>query len=134
MIELSQKQQEILNNLRWEYDEKLPYVPWEYTIIKWNQDKKKELEDFADMIYYSDKTENYIVLDDEPSEIFTCIKTNDYYYGVSEKDEGACIGRTYTDIQKLKDIYYFMQSEKFEYKKGISLSDIYNQFCNSKNI
>lgn len=34
-----QTQQELLDSLKWKYDEDLPYVPWEYTIIKWNNKK-----------------------------------------------------------------------------------------------
>ena len=125
MDKLSQEQQEMLNNLRWEYDKDLPYVPWEYSIIKWNKDKTKELEEIWNTIYNS--AENYIVLEDEPLECFSCIKIGDYYYGVSEKDEGICIGRTYTNSHKLKTIYNFMQSKKYKYEKGMSLSDIYNR-------
>ena len=125
MKELSQEQQEILNNLRWEYDKDSPYVPWEYSMIKWNKDKIKELEDIWNTIYNS--AENHIVLEDEPLECFSCVKIGDYYYGVSEKDEGICIGRTYTNSNKLKTIYNFMQSKNYKYEKVLSLSDIYNQ-------
>ena len=127
MYTLTLKQQELLNSLRWEYDEDLPDVPWEYTVIKWNKGKIKELEEFWNTIFYSKETENYIVLDDEPMECFTCIKTTDYYYGVSEKDDGFSIGRTFSNIHKLRKIYNFMKSQDFEYQKGMSLSDIYSQ-------
>lgn len=129
MDELSQKLQKILNNAKWEYDEDLPYVPWEYTIIKWNKENIKELEEFADILYNT--SEPNVILDDEPSECFTCKKIGYYYYAVSEKNEGNCICRTYADINKLKKIYYFMQSKDFEYQKGMSLNDIYNQLSNN---
>ena len=120
-------QEKLLNSLKWEYDKDLPYVPWEYTIINWNKGKTKELEEFWNMIFSSENIENRIILEEEPYECFSCIKIGDYYYGVSEKDEGYSIMRTFFYTHKLKDIYYFMQSKDFEYKKGMSLTDIYNQ-------
>lgn len=122
------EQEKLLNSLRWEYDEDLPYVPWEYSIIKWNKGKTKELEEFADMIYKS--AEPNVILDDEPNECFTCRLIGDYYYAVSEKDNGTCICRTYFLPHKLKNILRFMKSKDFEYKKGMSLTEIYNQLLN----
>ena len=114
-----------LNSLKWQYDEELPYVPWEYSLIKWNKKDTDRLEKFADMIYQT--AEPHEILEDEPLERFTCRLIGDYYYAVSEKDGWDCICRTYFHSYKLKDILRFMKSSEFNYKKGMSLKDIYNQ-------
>ena len=81
------------------------------------------------MLY--ETAEPNVILDDEPYECFTCKEIGDYY-GISEMDKSYVnIGRTYSDTDKLK-IYYFMKSENFEYKKGMSLADIYNQMLNKR--
>ena len=119
------KQENLLNSLTWKYDEDLPYVPWEYTLIKWKKEKEKELEKFYDMIYYS--AEPKVIFKEELSECFTCKKIGDYYYLVSDKDGEKSIGRTYFYTYKLEYMYRFMHSKDFKYKNGMSLNDIYNQ-------
>jgi len=120
-----QKQEKLLNSLKWQYDEDLPYIPWEYSIIKRNVGKTEELEKFADMLYKS--AEPTVIYDEEPYECFTCKLIGNYYYGISEKEEGLCINRTYFYSHILKDIIRFMQSKDFNYKKGMSLTEIHDQ-------
>ncbi|MBO4556892.1 MAG: hypothetical protein J5706_09035 [Elusimicrobiales bacterium] len=119
------EQEKWLDSLKWQYDEDLPYIPWEYSLIKWNKKDTDKLEKFADMIYQT--AEPHEILKDEPLERFTCRLIGDYYYAVSEKDGWDCICRTYFHSYKLKDILRFMKSSEFNYKKGMSLKDIYNQ-------
>ena len=38
------EQEKWLDSLKWQYDEDLPYIPWEYSLIKWNKKDTDKLE------------------------------------------------------------------------------------------
>lgn len=129
LILFARKEKEIIkysfiDNLKWVYNDKRQAKdePEEYISIKQNAGKAKELQEFADYIYKNAKHEK---INGVP---FTCLQRGDYYYRISDFD--GYIYRTYANDYKIKDIIRLIHSKDFEYKKDMSLTDIYSQVLN----
>ncbi|GAB1401446.1 hypothetical protein MASR1M68_03570 [Elusimicrobiota bacterium] len=110
------KQEKFLHSLKWKYSKELVDEPQEYTMFDWAKNKIKDLKAFAEKINQNAKKSNKKLL---------CFHTGQYKYWL-KSDE--CIVRSYSSDWKIKDIVRFVKSANFEYKKGITLSDVYKQF------
>ena len=113
-------QEKFAQSLKWEFDKATFNAPQEYTCLNWNINKSKEFKAFQSTI--KEKSEEHTI-DFDTKERFNCYLANDYYYWCCENK----IFRKLFYIYKTKDIIRFINSKDFEYKKGMSLTDIYNQ-------
>ena len=113
------KQEKFLNSLKWVYDKQKTDVPCEYTLFEWNKNKNKDLQIFAKDIQIKLKTNIYSGIP------YAYFETGEYGYWLATKEN--CIYRTYPFFFKIKSIERFIKSNDFEYKKNMSLSDVYTQ-------
>ena len=113
-------QEKFAQNLKWEFDTATFNTPQEYTYLNWNINKSKEFKAFQTTIKEKSKEQT---IDFDTRERFNCYLANDYYYWCC----GNKIFRKLFYTYKTKDIIRFINSKDFEYKKEMSLTDIYNQ-------
>lgn len=113
-------QERFLQNLKWEFDKSTIEKPIEYVNLNNINTKTKSFILFQKNI--KEKSEKHIV-NFETKETLYCYKSNDYYYWCNKNK----IIRRLFNTHKEKDIIRFLKNKDFEYKKGMSLTEIYEQ-------
>lgn len=113
-------QERFLQNLKWEFDKSTIEKPIEYVNLNNINTKTKSFILFQKNI--KEKSEKHTI-NFETKETLYCYKSNDYYYWCNKNR----IIRRLFNIHKEKDIICFLKSKDFEYKKGMSLTEIYEQ-------
>lgn len=113
-------QERFLQNLKWEFDKSTIEKPIEYVNLNNINTKTKSFILFQKNI--KEKSEKHTV-NFETKETLYCYKSNDYYYWCNKNK----IIRRLFNTHKEKDIICFLKSKDFEYKKGMSLTEIYEQ-------
>ena len=112
-----------IQSVRWQYAKTYVTAPHEYTVLDWEPETKQQIIDFAKLIQEKGIKEHFGQKD------FTILVIDNMkYWSMDNQIENTnLINRTYVDELKRKAIIDFVQSGRFNFIKGMSLSDITKQ-------
>lgn len=112
-----------ISSVRWQYAKTYVTSPYEYTVLGWAPETKKKMIDFAKLIREKGVDEKF------GNSTFRFLFIDDMKYWTMDApvENTDLINRTYIDNSKRKTITDFVQSGKFNFKKGMSLKDITKQ-------
>ena len=120
LFEKFKQQEQFLQSLKWVFDENSVDKPIEFTCVDWDKPKAEKFKIFVKTI--NTKSDEHTINWDTREKFF-CYLANEYYYWINDNK----IYRRFFYSHKEKDVVRFLKSKDFNYRQGMSLTDIYNQ-------
>lgn len=118
-----QEASEFTKQLRWQYAKTYPSALHEYTCLAWKPEIKRQMVDFARLVQETGEVEVFAKRE------YKILKIDGMKYWTMDfpLENTDLINRTYLDQDLRTRIANFVQSEMFEFKKGMSLADVKTQ-------
>ena len=109
-----------VNSVRWQFAKTYLSAPHEYTVLDWKRELHATMVEFAYFVKINGYSEIF------GKSAFRCYKIGKFKYWTMDDpwDKTDLINRTFADDSRRSEVALFCQSPDFQYKSGMSLSDV----------